>query len=230
MARRVVIVLFGLAAVVAAAGAARAVSAALDHGGTRWPVAAYAVLQACLVASFAVLVLLRGPARRPSREPGAFVACTVALFSAALMAAPHIGAGVSDQVWLGEAVAFAGSAFVLISVTVLGRCFGILPEARGLVTRGPYRHIRHPVYLGELTAAAGLVLAAPTPRNLALGAALLCAQLIRIRFEERALTAAFPQYAEYASAIPMLLPFPRRPAWTAQVAAVSEPIRPSRRG
>ena len=35
-----------------------------------------------------------------------------------------------------------------------------VPEARGLVTRGPYRLVRHPIYLGEYVGRAGLTVRA----------------------------------------------------------------------
>ena len=109
----------------------------------------------------------------------------------------------------GEVVALLSCAFLLASVLALGTCFGVLPEARGLVTRGPYRLVRHPVYLGELGACAGLVMGAPTAWNLSAAAVLLAAQLVRMRLEERALEREFPEYAAYAARTPRLLPSTR---------------------
>jgi protein-S-isoprenylcysteine O-methyltransferase Ste14 len=108
----------------------------------------------------------------------------------------------------GDGLAAASYAWLLASVLALGRCFGILPEARGLVTRGPYRVVRHPVYLGEIGACAGLVLAAPSPRNLVLAVIFVIAQSIRMRFEEETLLEAFPGYREYAARTPRILPLP----------------------
>src|SRR5439155_23485485 len=105
------------------------------------------------------------------------------------------GAGSTATLVAGEALALASCVWLLASVLALGRCFSVLPEARGLVTRGPYRLVRHPVYVGELGAAAGLVVAAPAPRNLLALATLVVAQLVRMRLEERALACAFPEYA-----------------------------------
>ena len=97
-------------------------------------------------------------------------------------------------------------AWLLVSVLALGRCFGVLPEVRGLVTHGPYRLIRHPVYLGELGACAGLVLASPSVWNFGVAAAFALAQATRMRLEERALLEAFPEYAAYAAGTPRLVP------------------------
>jgi protein-S-isoprenylcysteine O-methyltransferase Ste14 len=91
-------------------------------------------------------------------------------------------------------------------VLFLGRCFGVLPEARGVVRRGPYRLVRHPVYLGELGAWAGLAIAAPSVANGGVFAGLIVAQVVRMRLEERALAEAFPEYVAYASTTPSLIP------------------------
>src|SRR5204863_7942272 len=124
----------------------------------------------------------------PAREPVAFVACALAI--AAVVAIGHPGAGSTATLVAGEVLAVASCAWLLASVLALGRCFGVLPEARGLVTRGAYRVVRHPVYLGEIAACAGLALAAPSPRNGLVLAVFVGAQLVRMGFEERALTHA----------------------------------------
>jgi protein-S-isoprenylcysteine O-methyltransferase Ste14 len=40
----------------------------------------------------------------------------------------------------------------------LGRCYGILPANRGIVDDGPYRLVRHPIYLGYLVTHVGFML------------------------------------------------------------------------
>jgi protein-S-isoprenylcysteine O-methyltransferase Ste14 len=52
----------------------------------------------------------------------------------------------------------AGTSFAACSALALARSISIMPEARRLVTRGPYSLIRHPRYLGEMAATAGLAM------------------------------------------------------------------------
>jgi len=52
----------------------------------------------------------------------------------------------------------AGIGFAICAVLFLGRSISLLPQARRLVTRGPYALVRHPLYLGELVALAGVAL------------------------------------------------------------------------
>ena len=101
----------------------------------------------------------------------------------------------------------AGTLFTIWSLATLGRCFGLFPEVRGLVMRGPYRVVRHPVYLGELLSAVGLLLAKPHPVIIGIFAVFVALQYWRTVYEERALAAAYPdEYPAYARRVPRLLP------------------------
>jgi protein-S-isoprenylcysteine O-methyltransferase Ste14 len=190
---------------------------AVEHAGDAiaessaraWLIAGFWVLKTGVVAAFSWAVLRRAPAKRPAREPVAFAACTAAILGAVALRGPE-GAASTGMLIAGDAVALLSCAFLLASVLALGTCFGVLPEARGLVTRGPYGLVRHPVYLGELGACAGLVMGAPTTWNLSAAGVLLGAQLVRMRLEERALEQEFPEYATYAARTPRLLPIPVR--------------------
>jgi protein-S-isoprenylcysteine O-methyltransferase Ste14 len=69
---------------------------------------------------------------------------------------------------------------------------------------GPYRLVRHPLYVGWLT----VFWAAPTMRavHLLFAVGMAAYILAAIRWEERDLVAAHPEYATYRSRVPMLLP------------------------
>lgn len=199
----------GVFALLAAATGKEAVDAWLEaaslgslHG---WAVVSYAVLKLAIVLAFSVFVFTRDPARQPSRDPLAFAACAAAVGAVVLLRRPGASAD-TGLVLFGELIAVAACVWLLVAVLALGRCFGVLPEVRGLVTDGPYRFVRHPVYLGELGACAGLVVAAPSLWNLGVAAVFVGAQAIRMRLEELALAAEFPEYAAYAAQTPRIVP------------------------
>lgn len=114
----------------------------------------------------------------------------------------------STESLLGSSgVAIVGTLFTIWSLATLGRCFGLFPEVRGLVLSGPYRMVRHPVYLGELVSALGLLLAKPHPLVVAVFALFVVLQYWRTIYEERALAAAYPNdYPAYARQVPRLVP------------------------
>jgi protein-S-isoprenylcysteine O-methyltransferase Ste14 len=190
--------------------AAAHIADAVARDGTRtWLDAAYAVLRTAVIVAFAAFTIGRAAPRTLSRAPLAFVACVVALGAVTIFGDPPAQAP-DAWVLMGNIVAVAFAGWLALAVAFLGRCFGVLPAARGLVTRGPYRVVRHPVYLGEIGACVGLAIAAPTLRNAALLLVFVSGQALRIRFEERALREAFPEYERYAQRVPRLLPSLRR--------------------
>lgn len=88
---------------------------------------------------------------------------------------------------------------------------GHLAKNEQLATSGPYAYLRNPLYLGTLTVAAGLVIAAHRLELAALFAAVFAlVYLPAIQLEEQHLRELFPQYAEYAANVPLLLPRLRR--------------------
>ena len=220
-ARRLVFAIFALIAIATAVSAVVAVAAAVGGTGS-WGTACYASLKSVIASAFLVLIAIRPDARKRSRDPVAFIACALAITPGFLLQPPSGAAATGWNVIGGEAVTVAGGLWMVLSVVFLGRCFGVLPEARGLVTRGPYRLVRHPLYLGELTGFSGLVIASPTVVNILAAVLFAAGQATRMRLEERALAAEFPEYHVYASRTPRLIPR-RRPIGANPVAAGGTP-------
>jgi protein-S-isoprenylcysteine O-methyltransferase Ste14 len=147
---------------------------------------------------FALMAMRRTNSRGRERSPLAVVA---AVASCVVTVPIGVAAPTTNEVRmiLASGVVLIGLAFTTYAITNLGRCFGIFADARGLVTRGAYRLVRHPLYLGELIAALGLALATNHVMIPMLSWACLTAvQLTRMHYEERVLTATFPRYAQYA--------------------------------
>lgn len=177
-----------------------------------WLLFGDAALRMFVWVAFTVFIYRRSPSRRPARSPRAFIACAAAILPA-IMLVPPAEDGALWAILAGEIVVVVAAAFTLVSVLFLGTCFGVLPEVRGLVTRGPYRFVRHPVYLGEIAAFVGFVVASQHLLNVLLLAVFVAGQAVRMRMEEAVLTAEFPdEYGDFATRTPRLLPRGRRPA------------------
>ncbi|MBI4875794.1 MAG: isoprenylcysteine carboxylmethyltransferase family protein [Acidobacteria bacterium] len=105
----------------------------------------------------------------------------------------------------------AGIPIALAGLALRAWAAGHLAKNRELATSGPYGHTRNPLYVGTLTVAAGLVLAARRPALAVLfAAAFALVYLPAIELEEQHLRKLFPAYAEYARNVPLLWPRPRR--------------------
>jgi protein-S-isoprenylcysteine O-methyltransferase Ste14 len=99
-----------------------------------------------------------------------------------------------------------GAASSIWTLTSLGKSFAIFPQARNLVTDGPYRWVRHPLYLSEQISAFGLALQYHQPWGLLIVSAGLFFQLPRMHFEEEVLAASYESYRGYRSRTASLIP------------------------
>ena len=90
-----------------------------------------------------------------------------------------------------------GAALSLVSLLTMGRRFGVRPALRGLVTSGPYRFVRHPMYLSYVIGDIGYNLQEWNFVTLLLVVAGWMSLLYRIHAEERLISqgAEWPAYA-----------------------------------
>ena len=114
--------------------------------------------------------------------------------------------------WLGILLVYAGIAFRLYAINVLGSSFtstvAVTPD-QPLIEAGPYRLIRHPAYTGVLITLLGFGLCYTNWLGLLVivGCALIGFSY-RIRVEEHVLKAHLGQrYQEYMRRTKRLIPF-----------------------
>lgn len=111
-----------------------------------------------------------------------------------------------DALPLALGFMLAGTLLAFWSAWYLGASFSLLPQARTLVTTGPYRYVRHPIYLGGLLITLGEVWLRWSPLVLALNLLFVAAQIVRLRYEEETLERAFPEYRAYRARTSALIP------------------------
>jgi protein-S-isoprenylcysteine O-methyltransferase Ste14 len=107
---------------------------------------------------------------------------------------------------LAAAFMVAGTLLAFWSAWYLRTGFSLLPQARRLVTDGPYRYVRHPIYLGGLLITLGEVWLRFSPLVILLNLVFVAAQIVRLRQEEQILERVFPAYKEYRARTSALIP------------------------
>jgi len=143
------------------------------------------------------LTVVRRPAAIVDRTVGARIVATTSMVGIPLMRPTGIGL-VPD---LYTAIATSvGLGVIIAAKATLGRSFGLMPANRGIVNRGIYRVVRHPIYAGYLVTHAAFLVAHPTWWNAALILVSDSALLVRALYEERTL-AQDAAYAAYMTRV-----------------------------
>lgn len=142
-----------------------------------------------------LLFVLRRESRRLSMNPWDWIVAfggsfTELLIRPAMVALVPEIIGVSLQV-TGILLAIWGKIF-------LGKSFGVVAADRGIVAEGPYRLVRHPIYLGYLISGVGFLITNMSLRNVIINVVTGFFQMSRILSEERFLSedAVYREYRE----------------------------------
>jgi protein-S-isoprenylcysteine O-methyltransferase Ste14 len=140
-----------------------------------------------------VLTVMRRPAVRVDRAWKTRVVALASMVGIPLLR--PLGVGIVPDA-ATAAVSAMGLLLIIAGKVALGRSFGLMPANRGIVCRGVYRVMRHPIYAGYLITHAAFLVAHPIGWNLLVLVASDTALLVRAIYEERTL-ARDPAYASY---------------------------------
>ncbi|HSA60259.1 MAG TPA: isoprenylcysteine carboxylmethyltransferase family protein [bacterium] len=169
----------------------------------------FVVLIFLLMASSYVL---RRPARvratgfRERVFPFVCAVLPIALNESSALFAPFAGLPSLVTERLADGLLFLGNALSVWGLIYLRRAFSIMAEVRDLVSRGPYRFVRHPIYEGQILATTALWLLSPSWGSTLLLLVFIAAQLARASIEESKLEASLPGYKRYRERTGAYLP------------------------
>ncbi len=156
------------------------------------------LLIVCFYVLFVFLYLVRRSAKATTNSFTAKIIAVVATFIP--FAIPVLGRPINDLgiMLIADVVTILGMVITLYSLSALGRSVSIIPQARSLVQNGPYKFVRHPLYLGELIAISGIVMARFSIAAMSVFCLLAALQIYRAVQEERLLAGTFPEYESYS--------------------------------
>ncbi len=165
------------------------------------------------MASVAIIVLalicllMRGPARAKAKGATPRIAALGGSYlGVAIVWLPPAAIGIPLSL-VSLVLMLGGIGFSFLSLMHLGRSFSLMAEARALVTDGPYRLIRHPLYLGELLTLVGFMLQYISAYAVVVVGLQFAFQTYRMRNEEQVLASQFPEYEGYRSRTYRILPW-----------------------
>ncbi len=167
------------------------------------------------------LLLASRAAVPPQRPRDILVPLITVFFNLTYNAIPWFPASVQKSLWTpdtqiplivtGLFFGIMGPAIAIWGVLYLGRSFGILVVVRKVVLGGPYRWVRHPMYLGYLLMLTGLILMNFSAAYFILVPIQVVLLLYRARLEEARLAECSPEYREYRKHTGFIFPRLRRP-------------------
>jgi protein-S-isoprenylcysteine O-methyltransferase Ste14 len=171
-----------------------------------WPSILSSVCLGTFYVLLALLTMTRSPAKaqadgvlpRIAAFVGTYMPWTIAFFGKTDQALPNLAS---------TACVLIGMIMMLITIRHLGRSFSLVPQARNVVQTGPYRWIKHPLYLAEEIAVLGVVLRNPTPLTAVLLVLHIGVQVCRILYEEDLLRRNCPEYSSYEASRWRVVPY-----------------------
>ena len=149
------------------------------------------------------LVSNQGPRQRDGRAPvvaAALGASFLMIGFNVLPTGPVVWSAPAHVAEIGLVITMIGAVLAVTALASIKSSFSIVPEARALVVCGPYRLLRHPMYLAELLMLFGVVIGFVRLTTLVGTLGVVGLQIYRIRMEEKLLRRAFTTSFEDFSA------------------------------
>jgi protein-S-isoprenylcysteine O-methyltransferase Ste14 len=171
-----------------------------------WPALLSAACLGLFYATICCLILLRPEPVSRADGLGSALLALAGCYGGCLIVLLPRGPELPPLVAASAAILVFSEVLMIYTLLALGRSFSVIPQARKLVTSGPYAIVRHPLYLVEETAIAGVLLQYDWFAALPFLVLHLAVQIGRMQREEEVLQKAFPEYAAYAQRTPRLLP------------------------
>jgi protein-S-isoprenylcysteine O-methyltransferase Ste14 len=166
------------------------------------------VLRLAFFTMLVVMYVVRLPSQKADRRPLVILVSLIGTF--AILATSYLPAVPRGPgaVLLSDILITFGMAWAVWGLAYLRRSFSIIPEARKLVTGGPYALSRNPLYFGEGIASVGVMLPVFGPWQALLLVIFIASQALRISWEQKVLLEAFgDEFRSYLRRVPVLVPF-----------------------
>ena len=165
------------------------------------------LLMVCFYSLIIFLYFLRSQARSTSRSHITNLLAIVATFIPFTL--PFLGKpplNKAETLLVANVIIIISIVLSIFTLGSLGKSFSIIPQARKLIKTGPYKVVRHPLYVSELIGVLGLVLAGLTIPKIAIFLLLVALQVYRAFQEENLLVNVFPEYKPYSSKTSRFIP------------------------
>ena len=162
------------------------------------------------------LLVARRPAVAPERLRFVLVPLATTFFTLFYYTVPQfpaaLRASLAPPEWrnalttVGLACVIGGPFISLWGIMHLGRSFGVYVAVRTVVLTGPYRWVRHPMYLGWVVICIGVALANFSAAYFLLTSAHMALLLYRARLEESHLAEHSVEYRDYKNRTGFIFP------------------------